>query len=131
MNAPSFVGRFRHRDTMTTRINEFGPDNPEPLTDDQILRMSTDQFRQWKETGRKPAMDDDPEFEPVADTSCNAAHQFALNSDRKNGIDSGRPTESELAKMSPIERFQATSDARNRIGHRPGRAEDIRRRRSE
>jgi hypothetical protein len=76
--------------------------------------------------------DEDPqqEFEEVRDTS-NAAEAFAAASDRKNNIDSGRPSEEELAKMSPEQRFVACSDARHRIGQRPGRAEDIRRRRSE
>jgi hypothetical protein len=136
----TFVGRFKHRDKMATRIkdaefeevrdDEFCPQNPYPASTSEICKMSPEAYREWKTTGKKPVMDDDPdELEPVADTSCKASEAFALASDRKNGYDNGRPSEPELSQMNPQERFVACSDARNRLN--PNYKRDARLRRRE
>jgi hypothetical protein len=101
----NFIGRFRHRDTVTKVC--------EPVQDD------------WNAENPEPA--EDGELEPSVQSQRKANEQFARNSDRKNGYDNGRPTEDELSKMSPIERFCAASAARNRLN--PRYADEARRRR--
>jgi hypothetical protein len=69
----------------------------------------------------------DGELEPSVQSQREANEAFARKSARKNGIDSGRPTEDEMSKMTPIERFCAASAARNRLN--PRYADEARRRR--
>jgi hypothetical protein len=39
---------------------EWGPNNREPVSDDEICRWSAEQYRSWMETGKKPAQDEQP-----------------------------------------------------------------------
>lgn len=57
----------------------------------------------------------------------NPSERFARASDRRHGLDNGRPSADQMAAMSPAERFKAVSDARNRLN--PRYAEEARRRR--
>lgn len=102
------------------RDDEFAPDNPYPATDAEICQWSPEQYRTWKQTGRKPT--DEQTFASNAN-----AERFARASDRKNGIDSGRLTADQMAAMSPIDRFVAASAARNRLN--PHYQDEARRRR--
>jgi hypothetical protein len=42
------------------RDDDWGPENPQPMSDGEICRMSPEQYRQWVETGRKPLQDEQP-----------------------------------------------------------------------
>jgi broad specificity phosphatase PhoE len=99
--------------------DEWGPGNPEPLTDSEICRMSPEEYRSWRESGRRPK-DEQP---------CNA-ERFARASDRMHGYRSA-VTADETAGLSPAERF-AQASARKWASYDPrGRVADLRRRRSE
>lgn len=95
--------------------NAVVPD--EPSTEKQTTGMSAEIRAAYAESGT---------YSPgIRDVAANES--FKAASDRRHGYDSGRPTADEMAKMTPVERFKAASDARNRLN--PNYAADARRRR--
>lgn len=102
---------------------EWTASNREPASDSEICRMSPEQYREWRTTGRKPATGQE--------TGEGNAERFSRASDARHGYRSAL-TADELRGLTDAERFSRASDARNNIGGRPeARAEAIRRRRSE
>jgi hypothetical protein len=108
-------------------VRDWGPENPQPCSNAEICKMSPEAYREWKMTGKKPAIADD--LEQGASAGTEASEEFARNSDRLRGYDSGRPSADAMAAMTPIQRFVAASNAKNRLN--PRYAADARRRRSE
>jgi hypothetical protein len=135
--AAKFVGRYRHGDAMTridgkafdpVQDTEWSASNREPASDSEICRMSAQEYNDWITTGKKSCSEDE-EVEPSLQSQTKANEEFAHNSDRLRGYDSGRPTSDQMAKMNPVERFVAASQARNRLN--PNYAAEARRRRRE
>jgi hypothetical protein len=136
--------------------DNWGPSNPQPLTDEEICRMSTEAYRRWQLTGIVPQ---DEQSEPGSrQRQLEQAEHFARASDARWGYRSGLTTD-EMRGLSLSERFAAASDrlrgyrgslpadalaglssseqfaarsAHRWASHDPGgRIEDLRRRRSE
>jgi hypothetical protein len=100
--------------------DEFGPLNREPMSDEEICKMSPEEYRSWVETGRKPS----------AQTCESPAERFSRVSDERYGYRSAITPE-ETKGLTPVERFEAAS-RRMRASYDPtGRIADRRRRRSE
>jgi hypothetical protein len=71
----NFIGRFKHRDGKVcepVRDDDWSANNPEPATDSEICKMSPEQYRTWKMTGRKPAADEQPEIAGEGKPATNA-----------------------------------------------------------
>jgi hypothetical protein len=87
--------------------DNWGPDNPQPLTDEEICQMSTEAYRRWQLTGVVPT---DEQSEPDSrQKQLEQSAHFARASDARWGYRSGLTTE-ETRGLTPSERFAAASD---------------------
>jgi hypothetical protein len=110
------------------RDDEWTATNREPATDAEICRMSPEQYRSWMETGKKPALDEQPVISGEGRPATNAVQlnepstekqTTGMSAEIREGFATSGTYSPGLADVAANERFALASDRKN--GYDSGR----------